>query len=363
MAVRLTSRSAQTTRRAGEAACGVCRSSRARRPSRPSAPGLRTLASGSSTSKTWYEEKYERNFQRKKRERVYTGRKDDDSIKVQRVQWYPGHIAKAERLLKERLKAVDVILELRDARIAFSTEHPDLDSWAGNKPKILVLNRVDMVSKYEFRRLEGHFNSLGVEVVGTNGKTGQGVPKLVRRAVSVSSAVNEKRASKGLLPREVRAAVVGFPNVGKSAIINRLMKRKACESANIPGVTRQLRWIKAGDELYVLDAPGVLPSSLEDQTAAQNLAICNDIGKASYLESAIAGVLVERVRGLPKSEEILRTMEDRYKISPKGVTGEEYVYMLADRLFNGHIETAGARMLRDYGKGNLGKFALELPPK
>ena len=87
MAVRLTSRSAQTTRRAGEAACGVCRSSRARRPSRPSAPGLRTLASGSSTSKTWYEEKYERNFQRKKRERVYTGRKDDDSIKVQRVQW------------------------------------------------------------------------------------------------------------------------------------------------------------------------------------------------------------------------------------------------------------------------------------
>ena len=161
----------------------------------------------------------------------------------------------------------------------------------------------------------------------------------------------------------VRAAVVGFPNVGKSAIINRLMKRKACESANIPGVTRQLRWIKAGDELYVLDAPGVLPSSLEDQTAAQNLAICNDIGKASYLESAIAGVLVERVRGLPKSEEILRTMEDRYKISPKGVTGEEYVYMLADRLFNGHIETAGARMLRDYGKGNLGKFALELPPK
>ena len=222
---------------------------------------------------------------------------------------------------------------------------------------------MDMVSKYEFRRLEGHFNSLGVEVVGTNGKTGQGVPKLVRRAVSVSSAVNEKRASKGLLPREVRAAVVGFPNVGKSAIINRLMKRKACESANIPGVTRQLRWIKAGDELYVLDAPGVLPSSLEDQTAAQNLAICNDIGKASYLESAIAGVLVERVRGLPKSEEILRTMEDRYKISPKGVTGEEYVYMLADRLFNGHTETAGARMLRDYGKGNLGKFALELPPK
>lgn len=325
-------------------------------------PLVRTFAS--SSSKTWYEEKYERDFQRKKRkERVYTGRKDEDSLKVQRVQWYPGHIAKAERLLKDRLKAVDVVLELRDARIAFSTEHPELASWAGNKPRILVLNRVDMISKYEFRKLESYFSSRGVEVVGTNGQTGQGVPKLVRRAVSVSSAVNERRAAKGLLPREVRAAVVGFPNVGKSAIINRLSAKKACESANTPGVTKQLRWIKAGEDLYVLDAPGVLPSSLEDQTAAQNLAICNDIGKASYLESIIAGVFVERVKRLPKSRDILAELERRYKISAEEISGEEFVHALSDKLFNGHIETAGARILRDYGKGSLGKFALELPPR
>ena len=320
---------------------------------------------------------------------------------------YPGHIAKAERLLKEKLKAVDVVLELRDARIPFSTAHPDvsvetksggcsdwkveslllclalkrkstkfffcvfsvafflslqLKSWIGNKPKILVLNRVDMISKSDLRQLETWFASNGEEVVGTNGQTGQGVPKLIRRAISVSSDVNEKRAAKGLLPREVRAAVIGFPNVGKSAIINRLLKRKACESANIPGVTRQLRWIKAGDGLYVLDAPGVLPSSLEDQRAAQNLAICNDIGKASYLESTIASLFIERIRELPSSEAIMRALEKRYKISAENISGEEFVHELSDKLFNGHIETAGARILRDYGKGSLGKFALELPP-
>lgn len=219
-----------------------------------------------------------------------------------------------------------------------------------------------MISKSELRQLETWFASNGEEVVGTNGQTGQGVPKLIRRAISVSSDVNEKRAAKGLLPREVRAAVIGFPNVGKSAIINRLLKRKACESANIPGVTRQLRWIKAGDGLYVLDAPGVLPSSLEDQRAAQNLAICNDIGKASYLESTIASLFIERIRELPSSEAIMRALEERYKISAENISGEEFVHELSDKLFNGHIETAGARILRDYGKGSLGKFALELPP-
>ena len=95
---------------------------------------------------------------------------------------------------------------------------------------MLVLNKVDMISKHEYRQLEKWFASRGEEVIGTNGQTGQGVPKLVRRAVSVSSEINERRAAKGLLPREVRAAVIGFPNIGKSALINRLMKRKACES-------------------------------------------------------------------------------------------------------------------------------------
>ena len=111
-----------------------------------------------------------------------------------------------------------------------------LREWSQNKARVLVLNRVDMISKAEFRALQNWFASQGEQVVGTNGQTGQGIPKLLRSAVSVSDGINAKRAAKGLLPREVRAAVIGFPNVGKSAIINRLLKRKACESAYLPPV-------------------------------------------------------------------------------------------------------------------------------
>ena len=231
-----------------------------------------------------------------------------------------------------------------------------------NKPRVLVLNRVDMVSKSEYRSLEAYFQSQGEEVVGTNGQTGQGIPKLLRRAVSVSADINARRAAKGLLPREVRAAVVGFPNVGKSAVINRLVKRKACQSANTPGVTRQLRWLKADASLYLLDSPGVLPSRINDQRAAQNLAICNDIGKASYLDSSIAGVMVDRIRTLPTADAILESISKRYRIPVADMSGEEYVQALADALFGGQVENAGGRLLSDYSKGAIGTFALELPP-
>lgn len=279
---------------------------------------------------------------------------------------------------------MDVVIELRDSRAAFATEHPEvslrvaspftlprlhlltllqLKVWCRDKPRILVLNRVDMISKVECRKLEEWFSKeQNAGIIPTNGKTGQGVPKLLRRAVSFSKVVNEKRTAKGLLPREVRAAVVGFPNVGKSAIINRLLQRKACASANTPGLTKQLRWVRAGEDLYLLDSPGVLPARLLDQRAAQNLAICNDIGKASYLQSSIASVFIERVKELPARDEILENIRLRYKLSADGLTGEEFVDNYANKIFNGHIETAGARILKDYSRGALGKFALELPP-
>ena len=218
-----------------------------------------------------------------------------------------------------------------------------------------------MIPKHEFDALRGWFASRGLDVVGTNGRTGSGVPKLARKALSAASEMNKRRSIKGLLPREVRAAVVGFPNVGKSAIINRLVGRRALASANTPGVTRQLRWVKAGEGLYLLDSPGVLPPRIEDQIAAQNLAICNDIGKASYLESAVAAVLVDRIRELPRAEEIEANLLTRYGIDAREGTGEIFVHSLAEKLFHGQLETAGARLLKDYGKGAMGKFALELP--
>ena len=213
------------------------------------------------------------------------------------MQWYPGHIARAERLLREQLKAVDAVVEVRDIRIPLATTHPDIPDWIGNKLRVLVLNRADMVTDAERSRWVSWFKKNGeTHVVLTDAKTGKGVKRVMEVATSVANEVNEKRVAKGLLPRPVRTAVIGYPNVGKSALINRLTNSKACASAPRPGVTRQLRWVRVGGDLDLLDSPGVLPGRLADQTAANRLAMANDIGEASYLASSVAARLIEEMR-------------------------------------------------------------------
>ena len=186
-------------------------------------------------------------------------------------------------------------------------------------------------------------------------------------AERVGGRINSQRAKRGLRPRPVRAAVVGFPNVGKSAIINRLVGRRACDSHNRPGLTRQLRWLKPGagsvGALELMDSPGVLPSRLEDQRAAQRLAICNDIGEAAYLCSAVAATMVEEFRALPggSSQALMDALEERYGLPCSERTSEEYVYDLAEAMFRGDVENCGRRLLSDYRRGHLGWYALELP--
>ena len=184
----------------------------------------------------------------------------------------------------------------------------------------------------------------------------------------MSEGLNERRREKGLRPRPVRAAVVGFPNVGKSALINRLIGRAQCASAGRPGVTRHLQWVSLGAEgaIMLLDAPGVLPMRLADQAAAVRLAICNDIGEASYTTSLVAAQFVELLRANTTPSTVAKRMaalEARYRVSPEGLTGEAYVVALAERDGDGDEERAGRRLLKDYQEGRLGNFCLEQPPR
>ncbi|GBG86294.1 hypothetical protein CBR_g41288 [Chara braunii] len=277
------------------------------------------------------------------------------------VQWYPGHIAKAERDLKQQLKLVDVVIEVRDARIPLATTHPDIDQWIGGRLKIIVLNRQDMVSSEDRRIWSAYFRQNGEKVFYTDGQHGVGIQQLQKAASGIGKSINSKRKMKGLLPRSVRAAVVGFPNVGKSALINRLLKKRACESAPRPGVTRSVRWIQIGEELDLMDAPGILPMRIADQAAAVRLAICNDIGEASYDVAGVAAIMIEMIRRM--SWVRVNAVSDRYKIDAASVSGEELLYRLADRLFGGDIDVAAHRVLKDYRRGALGLFALERPPK
>ena len=285
----------------------------------------------------------------------------DASLQIQMVQWYPGHIAKAERQLKEQLKMVDVVLEVRDARIPMSTCHPQVSQWVGSKPRIVVFNRADMISKKDLQQWDGYFAATGQQLYWTSGKSGSGVKALEKSAVEISTVINAKRARRGLKPRPVRAVVIGFPNIGKSALINRLLGRRVVESAAKPGVTRVLRWVRLGGDLDLLDAPGVIPASFNDQQAAQRLAMCNDIGQASYVESLIASALLVRFKQLPSKAAIGKRLQERYNLDIFAMTAEDFVVELAQRLFNGDKEQAGARILNDYRNGRLGEFALEVP--
>lgn len=275
------------------------------------------------------------------------------------VQWYPGHVAKAEKKLKEQVKLADAVVEVRDARIPLATGHPDIDDWVGEaRGRALVLNRSDQVPKKELREWVRWFKeAAGVEAIPCNSKQGSNIQRVEKAAADSQKRSAERRKRKGLRPRPPRCAVVGFPNVGKSALVNRLLGRRACDSAPRAGLTRHLRWVRApAGKIEVLDSPGVLPPRLDDQKSAALLAACNDVGEASYLSSQIGGVLLEL---LPQD-----VVAERYP-PLRGMEaggGEEMIAELADARFNGDIEQAGSRVLGDFQKGRLGLHALESPP-
>lgn len=281
------------------------------------------------------------------------------------IQWYPGHIAKAERNLQEQLKKVDVVLEVRDARIPLATCHPQVQQWISNKERVLVLNRVDMIPPPAKKAWVEWFQAQGEQPIFTNANQGEGVAGVAKAAKVVGDRINQRRRDRGMLPRPVRAVVIGFPNVGKSALINRLLNRRVVDSARRAGVTRQLRWVRISDQLDLLDAPGVLPSKLTDQEAAIRLAICDDIGEAAYDFQRVTAAFIDRVKAIhTQVPEMLTELpfNDRYQLDAYPLTGEGYIDALAEQKYHSDRERAARQILNDFRKGLLGAIALELPP-
>ncbi len=267
--------------------------------------------------------------------------------KLPKIAWYPGHIAKAERQLSEILKAVDVLIEVRDGRAPKATAHPMVGQWAAGKPRIVVLSHSDAVPSASIQEWTRAYEQYGAgrwdstdtttttssdgsidqvahtaqqrrqiispgksgtsgeedvlknveTVLYVNGKVGKGIPSLIRAVHRSGQYVHEKRERRGLNPRPLRVGVLGFPNVGKSTIINKLLGgKKRAKTANTPGITRSLQWIRVSTSSNVnintngpskksfelLDSPGIIPSSIPNQNDALLLAACNSIGDAAY---------------------------------------------------------------------------------
>ena len=274
------------------------------------------------------------------------------------IQWYPGHIAKAEKQLKEQLKKVDVVLEVLDARIPLASHHPQIDSWIGTKPRIVVLNRMDMIPEFTMHNWSTWFKLQEKQPYFTNAKQGKGIKEIKSAARQTGGAVNQRRRDRGMRPRPVRAVVIGFPNVGKSALINRLVGKKIVVSERRAGVTRQLRWVKISKEIELLDAPGVIPWRLENQQDAIKLAICEDIGQASYDNQVVAAAAVDLLIELGYSDAIA----SRFNLDPTGMTGEAFIQAAGDRFHQGDKERVARQILYDFRTGNMGRIPLELPP-
>jgi ribosome biogenesis GTPase A len=273
------------------------------------------------------------------------------------IQWYPGHIAKAERLLSNQLKKVDVVLEVRDSRIPLSTCHPSIQQWVGNRGRVLVMNRMDMIPEEFRQQWQTWLKQHDITPQFTDGHGGRGIKELSRAIQQAGVAINQRRKERDMLPRPIRCVVIGFPNVGKSAIINRLLGKRVVESARKAGVTRSLRWVRISDQVELLDAPGVLPNKLDDQAAAIKLAICDDIGQAAYDHQRIAAHLIDLLKDL-REEKVLT---DRYGINATEVTGETLIETLANIKNHGDKEQSANLILNDFRIGKLGAIALERP--
>ena len=291
------------------------------------------------------------------------------SVNAPAIQWYPGHIAKAEKALNEALAKVDLVIEVRDARIPLATGHPRLQRWISGKQHLLVLNRRDMVPVAAQQLWSDWFRGQGQPVWWCDAKAGTGVKQLQQAAIRAGDALNERRRGRGMKPRPVRALMLGFPNVGKSALINRLVRQKVVESARRAGVTRSLRWVRLGQDLDLLDAPGVLPPRLDDQQAALQLALCDDIGQAAYDNEAAALAFIQLLEllrahaaaGVPEG-----LLEQRYGIPlgelPNGAPDvENWLAAAAERHTSGDSLRMATKLLDDFRCSRLGPIALELP--
>lgn len=194
------------------------------------------------------------------------------------IQWFPGHMAKARREVTEKLKLVDIIFELVDARIPYSSRNPMIDEIIQHKPRLVLLNKADMADKAVTKEWIAFFAEKGIKALAINSQAGEGMKEIVQASHEILKEKFDRLKAKGVKnPRAIRAMIVGIPNAGKSTLINRLAKKNLAKTGNTPGVTKSQQWIKVGKELELLDTPGILWPKFEDQEVGKKLAVTGAI--------------------------------------------------------------------------------------
>ena len=287
----------------------------------------------------------------------------DINYQTMNIQWYPGHMTKAKREIQESLQLVDAICEILDARIPYSSHNPDIDELRGDKPKLILFNRIDLAEPSMNERWISFYQEQGVPVLPVCGKTGKNINKIVPEIKKLLSDKIETYINKGQSGRTIRIMILGIPNVGKSTIINQLAHRKVSAVGNRPGVTRGRQWIKIDGNMELLDTPGILWPKFESQQVAEMLAVTSAIKSEVLDMETLAANFMLRLR-----EYYPETIENRYKFTPeKDKNGFELLEQAARK--RGFLISGGdvdydrmARvLLSEYHDGKLGNITLEKP--
>ena len=272
------------------------------------------------------------------------------------IHWYPGHIAKAERQLKEKLNLVDVVIEVRDARIPLSSGYANIEKLLGDKPRLLLLNKSDLTDKNELKRwIEYITSSTNCPVITTEAKSGANdLSKVVNVAVKLSEPKIQLLMSKGMLRRPARAIVVGMPNVGKSSIINKLTKSSKTKTGAKAGVTRQQQWVRINPKLDLLDTPGIIPTRQDNQIKAVKLAFVSSVSENAYSPEPVAQALLNML-GVKYSD----NLSAYYKTNDLTL---ENIALSRNWIIKSEspdtLRTA-QYVLKDFREGRLGKFILD----
>ena len=287
----------------------------------------------------------------------------DNQYEKMNIQWFPGHMTKAQRMIEENLKMVDAVCEILDARIPRSSRNPDIDRLAGDKPRLVILNRTDLADPAITARWRRYFESKGLAILETDARTGKGVngfAPAIRRLLA--DKIKEYEA-KGQVGRPLRVMILGIPNVGKSTFINKVAGRKAAIAGDKPGVTRGKQWINIDAGLDLLDTPGILWPRFDSQEVGEMLAITNAI-KADVLDKeTLAANFMLRLRQMYP-----QAIVDRYKFQPDPeMNGFELLEQAAKKrgflVSRGEydIERMANTLLGEYHDGKLGRLSLEAP--
>ena len=278
------------------------------------------------------------------------------------IQWYPGHMTKTRRQIEADLKQVDAVCEIVDARIPMSSRNPDIDAICGSKPRILVLNRMDLADPNATKQWAAYFKKKGMSVIATDCKTRKGIGDFVPAARAACAEKLERDAKRGM-NRPLRVMVVGIPNVGKSTLINQISGRKGAKAENRPGVTRGKQWVTVDSGLQLLDTPGILWPKFEDPEVGMMLAYTGAVKEGVIDLEELACRLMELLH-----KYYPQTLLERYKVdAPADIPGWQLVEIAGRNrgfLVSGgevNTERMSKVLLDEFRSGKLGKFTLEMP--